>query len=901
MQQIPTDGTVSVQFGVQIPEMQDITRSMTSQKITSLQLVVFDEHGYFVEAVDATVDGGATWPDEETPKTPSAEQTYSVVLTQSTSPRIIHFIANSPVASEDYDYGSERELINALETSMYTVESGNVVWPDAYWQRKQISSVLGNVVEELEDGTKKVIADEKSKLADDLNQIPLVRNFAKVSVDDEDVSNVFTNVQIAVYNVPLKGKVAPYNTNAGEYAVYNATTTYASLTTAGYYGYEPTLTENDFVDNAEFADVQYLYEYNMSGKSISAGSKYPFVIISGNYRNEGTSYYKVDLTDGSGNYYNILRNFNYVIKIDAVSSSGYSSAADAAKAAASNNISASIDTRNLLNISDGISRLYVEYTTKYIVSADENVTLKYKYVPDIDNATTYNNAAVTMTVGTGDVFNGQPSKGTAADAEGWATITINPKAISNTTKTQTITLTAGTLSRTVTFISLSRYPLTVDCPDEAIDSEVGESVPVKLILPEALPQTIFPLEFVIVSDKLSISPDASTENMPVKTGLNKNGEEVEGGQHFGFVKTIEWDDYVNLDADGNIESYDNEVVCNFKTSVVNNASVVRAYNPYFTEASDRFRNAPGSYTYNIEAVLGANAAVYGAGHDVTLDITLPDAPAGVSVRVETTGFNIVGTRATGTYATDENGMVKLMLETTAWGGTRTVKVSCASQQPIDNGWDNITYKAKTVSVTASKLNIPAGSFRATSAPTGMVYVTVGGSTSSEAIPFNSDGKNAAATVTIPGLDDEDSDANITLSYTDGSGNTYAASTTVAKAKSSNADDITFTVQYVTVLKIGNIDSATAPNYALYSNKDVTIYIKSKSNGQETNIATKSIGSNGPSDNSDITVSEDLKLNANDMIYFKFTNRSTTYYASIKISDLNSGPGQSLDFTTTNPL
>jgi hypothetical protein len=192
-------------------------------------------------------------------------------------------------------------------------------------------------------------------------------------------------------------------------------------------------------------------------------------------------------------------------------------------------------------------------------------------------------------------------------------------------------------------------------------------------------------------------------------------------------------------------------------------------------------------------------------------------------------------------------------------------------------------------------------------PTGMVYVTVGGSTSSEAISFNPDGTNAAATVTIPGLDDANSDANITLSYTDGSGNTYAASTTVAKAKSSNEDTITFTVQYVTVLKIGNIDSATAPSYALYQDKDVTIYIKSKSNGQETNIATKNIGSNGPSDNSDITVSEELKLNANDMIYFKFTNRSmmggstTTYYASIKIGDLNSGPGQSLDFTTTNPL
>ena len=377
--EVPTDGTTLLNFSVQVPDMQQATRSMASQAITKLDLVVFDEQGYFVEKAAATlIDANAGTSDSATPVNPGAEQKYSVELLQSAAPRIIHFIANSPVTS--YSYGSERELINALETS------GSA---DAYWQREELSSILGDVVSE--DG--KVTASPDSELATALNQIPLVRNFAKVTVTKAEAVTdaIFGNVQIAVYNAPQRGKVAPYNTNAGAWANYNAVPTYNALTTEKYYGYEATnlgSQTNDF-DDTEFGTVQYMYEYNMDGKKIEAGSKYPFVIIAGSYLGHDTSYYKVDLVDADGNYYNILRNFNYVININSVSGDGYPDADAAAAAAASNNISASIDTQHLLNISDGVSRLYVEYISKYITTT-EPVTLKYKYVPNINNPTVTN-------------------------------------------------------------------------------------------------------------------------------------------------------------------------------------------------------------------------------------------------------------------------------------------------------------------------------------------------------------------------------------------------------------------------------------------------------------------------------------------------------------------------------
>ena len=578
--EVPTDGTTLLNFSVQVPDMQQATRSMASQAITKLDLVVFDEQGYFVEKAAATlIDANAGTSDSATPVNPGAEQKYSVELLQSAAPRIIHFIANSPVDS--YSYGSERELINALETF------GTA---DAYWQREELNSILGDVVSE--DG--KVTASPDSELATALNQIPLVRNFAKVTFTNQtagknDLGN-FTNVKIAVYNAPQRGKVAPYNTNAGAWANYSAVPSYTNLTTAKYYGYEATnlgSQTNDF-DDTEFGTVQYMYEYNMDGKKIEAGSKYPFVIIEGKYLNKNTSYYKVDLVDADGNYYNILRNFNYNVIIDKVSGDGYPTAAAAAAAAASNNISASIDTQNLLNISDGVSRLYVEYISKYITTA-EPVTLKYKYVPDINNPTVTNNAAVKLSGFTGgDVLQDTYTNASSTtDSDGWSTITVTPKSDINGTEDQKVTLSASTLSRTVTFYWISAYQLGIDCPAK-VAASVEASMTATLTIPANLPEAIFPLEFVIVSDKLSISPDATRENMPVKTGLNADG--TEGGQYFGFVKTLEYEDYVERDDDGNITGYDTSIDCHFKTSIAASASTVRAYNPYFTKASDSFTN-----------------------------------------------------------------------------------------------------------------------------------------------------------------------------------------------------------------------------------------------------------------------------------------------------------------------
>lgn len=541
----PEEGAVLVNFSVQVPEMQVATRSFTDPKIASLHLLVFDENGYFVQAAEATGTFGVDKGE------------FKASLMQSPYKRVVHFIANSPIAN--YEYGSETALINALTTSDSQ---------DAYWQRV-----------ELPNG----ILEGNGEMATKFTKVPLVRNFVKISVDiDNEAAAIFNYEGIAVINVPNKGTVAPFNVNNGTYANYSAGIAYKTLNDAGYYGYEPSdmTIVNTSTENPDFATEHYIYERRQNQDD----NDYTYVIIKGKYNNSETStYYKVDIVDDNKEPYNLLRNFNYVIKIKSVLGPGYESADAAAKAAASNNISASIDTKNLLNISDGSSRLYVEYVNK-VITKPGTFTLKYKYLPNIsDNTqTNYNvpaNDAVDLSkVVVGDVI-ASYSKASSDDASGWRTITFTTPATITETKLQTITIKAGVLQREINLILCKPFVLTVK--STTTGSALNADATVTLGLPAGLPAAIFPLEFVIVETGLSISPDASksNNNLPVRTSLNVNGQTVSGGQYFGFVKKVEYSDYNPTNSDTPAAK---DIVCYFKLNkAITSGLNVNVYNEYF--------------------------------------------------------------------------------------------------------------------------------------------------------------------------------------------------------------------------------------------------------------------------------------------------------------------------------
>ena len=594
---MPGEGTTVVNFSVQLPEMQEATRSFTVPGIERLHLLVFDENGYFVEARAAA------------PTTPTSfgvvsgtTYGFSVELSQSPSKRTIHFVANSPITDvKKYTFGSERELINALSTSGAQ---------DAYWQRVELPD---GIIEGQTAGS--LVGTSLARLT----EVPLVRNFVKITVQNkaaDDANGGFVLEGIAIVNTPNKGTIAPYNVNSGNYAVYNSSTTYTTLNDAGYYGFEPadmtidtTIPDafavavaggqdaTDDVDEtvASYAE-SYMYERRMHDKP----SDYTYVIIKGKYKGTTSSYYKVDIInqEQDGAYFDLLRNFNYVIDINAVLGDGFSSAEDAAAAVASNNISASIDTQNLLNISDGKARLYVEYVDKVLTKAG-TYTLKYKYVPNIANSSTVSNGYVQgdatptadnpvdlSNVVPGDVIKTGTVSVANTDVDGWRTITFTTNDVAGV-KNQTITIRAGALKRDIRLSLRDPFQMSVKVTDPG--TALGSATTVTINLPsDLLPEAIFPLEFVIVDKNLSISPDTSEDdnNLPVKTGINADGVAVANGQYFGFVKKLEYEEYVTRDTNGNITDHLTTLPCYFITNKSDASPSVKVYNEYFTTTSN---------------------------------------------------------------------------------------------------------------------------------------------------------------------------------------------------------------------------------------------------------------------------------------------------------------------------
>ena len=82
---------------------------------------------------------------------------------------------------------------------------------------------------------------------------------------------------------------------------------------------------------------------------------------------------------------------------------------------------------------------------------------------------------------------------------------------------------------------------------------------------------------------LSISPDTSKDNnnLPVKTGINADGVAVANGQYFGFVKKLEYEDYVTRDTNGTITNHLTTLPCYFITNKSNADPSVKVYNEYF--------------------------------------------------------------------------------------------------------------------------------------------------------------------------------------------------------------------------------------------------------------------------------------------------------------------------------
>ena len=562
--------TVTVSASTAVPSLVTATRAFSDEADLAnlhLYLVEFVDNGNpltntfsrIYEAQDEWVDTG------------KGVVNYDVTLRATASPRILHLVALPNGETLTADYGVEATVIPGLKTSDGV---------EAYWRRL---SFPDGYCSPSGDGAWTPLPG----LREMLTGVGLIRNFAKVSITDNATDFQLTGFEIV--NNPRQGSVAPWNASANTFPEFVGSDgnplEYKGVMTA-YKGRVPAGTEYTNQAGVDLKSIpdgtapKYLYERPVSDL------KHTFLILKG-IRKGQEMYYKLDIgqnaATGVFNFYPILRNFDFHITLNSVNADGYKTIEEAAQGLVFNNLSFDIELSNLLNMSDGKEIVFVNFTTAVLTSPDEHkIEFKYRYKNLTTNKYDNDSGVSWIDLVPGDVISKVTDKGTGSD--NWHTIELTIKPASAETKTQSFTIVKKSgLGRTINLVLHQRWEFdnlttykgslhnwsssTSDKGTVAADA----SAPFTLFfdLPDNLPSAVFPMTFVIESDRQNVENLPGSGQMAVGSGetLFDESKKIK----IQYKKIITWADYNTPISQGGIMienadgSQTHRVSCLFRT------------------------------------------------------------------------------------------------------------------------------------------------------------------------------------------------------------------------------------------------------------------------------------------------------------------------------------------------
>lgn len=361
---------VRLKLDIEIPDYSKVDTKTDFVDVPScsrLFVIVFNEAGLRPSVVEASVSG----------------QGFTVNLQPSALPRTLHFLAlpsDSPLITILRDDINGKSIDEATFASRLATQNGDA----ACWARKVLPAGISS--------------------STNLSGIKMVRNYAKVYIRN-NTSN-FLLEGFRVYNAAKYGMAVPFNglgvnNTGGFYQTLfpdfldgdGYMLDYADLSgTQGYRGYNhPSsqlrtpktsdantysaylLSDGDGTDDA----CDYIFETRYNPE---LGNDNAYILFKGKYNAEGnfgsapSTWYKADFVYDPNpsapsewglhglEYYDILRNYAYVLTIQGVIGEGHPTAEYAASQPARNNFDGSVAGMDISGVSEVASAMYISHT-----------------------------------------------------------------------------------------------------------------------------------------------------------------------------------------------------------------------------------------------------------------------------------------------------------------------------------------------------------------------------------------------------------------------------------------------------------------------------------------------------------------------------------------------------------
>lgn len=566
---------------------------------------------------------------------------FEVTLLSANEPKVLHL-----VVADDYvtpEYGSEAKVLSSLKVGQKLNENGELegTISEAYWGREEFPNGFSRMEKQTNESGEEievpVLLDE---VTEKLTKVPVIRNFAEVtmSVELKDNKNNFKLNGFRIVNVPLAGTVGPYSIEKQQIpTLLSNKAMLPYLTVSQYYNgivapstpfgntetQAKSWTANDFN-----TDSKFLYErpYQKNNRT--------YIIVYGDYTNSDNEtipgFYKLDIGNlndaGNFDYYDLIRNYRFNIKITEVTARGTTTVKEAIDRAPFNNLISATETSTALNVSDGKNMLIVNATNHIIVDNQQPIEVLYRYIVDVtgnktpdnsvpqvdglystDYATTKNPAVVDGAV----VAQATLPKDTVINNVHWMKIVLYPKEPGSESAEQKFTIVDNNgLGRIITLnlqlpwkyepivVDDETYPATIangkdnlyQGAPQLISPLAGQELTVYFNLPDGMPESVFPLDFTLESLKQGIENN-KVGTLSVTYG-NSLFESKKGQVAIQYVKTLTYNEYMyeytdddSNDVNINKRNEKHTVRCRFLTissSAGDAEGKIIIHNPYFT-------------------------------------------------------------------------------------------------------------------------------------------------------------------------------------------------------------------------------------------------------------------------------------------------------------------------------